>query len=78
MNSLDKSKKELNEMEKVYRELERQRNKCTEENTKLKNKIDHLLEDIRLGDNRVQELQKKCAEYEKKMKMQREVYDAVR
>jgi chromosome segregation ATPase len=78
MNSLDKSKKELNEMEKVYRELERARNKCTEENTKLKNKIDHLLEDIRLGDNRVQELQKKCAEYEKKMKMQREVYDAVR
>ena len=78
MNSLDKSKKELNELEKVYRELERARNKSTEENTKLKNKIDHLLEDIRLGDNRVQELQKKCAEYEKKMKMQREVYDAVR
>ena len=78
MNSLDKSKKDLNEMEKVYRELERARNKCTEENTKSKNKIDHLLEDIRLGDNRVQELQKKCAEYEKKMKMQREVYDAVR
>ncbi len=76
--NLDKSKKELNEFEKVYRELERARNKCTEENTKLKNKIDHLLEDIRLGDNRVQELQKKCAEYEKKMKMQREVYDAVR
>ena len=78
MNSLDKTKKELNEMEKVYRELERARNKLTEENTKLKNKIDHLLEDIRLGDNRVQELQKKCAENEKKMKMQREVYDAVR
>ena len=78
MNSLDKSKKELNELEKVYRELERARNKSTEENTKLKNKIDHLLEDIRLGDNSVQELQKKCAEYEKKMKMQREVYDAVR
>ena len=77
-NSLDKSKKELNELEKVYRELERARNKSTEENTKLKNKIDHLLEDIRLGDNRVQELQKKCAEYEKKLKMQREVYDAVR
>ena len=78
MNDLDKSKKDLNELEKVYREVERARNKCTEENTKLKNRIDHLLEDIRLGDNRVQELQKKCVEYEKKMKMQREVYDAVR
>ena len=78
LNNLDKSKKELTEFDKVYRELERARNKCTEENTKLKNKIDHLLEDIRLGDNRIQELQKKCAEYEKKMKMQREVYDAVR
>ena len=78
MSNLDKNKKELNELEKIYRELERARNKSTEENTKLKNKIDHLLEDIRLGDNRVQELQKKVAEYEKKMKMQREVYDAVR
>jgi chromosome segregation ATPase len=78
VNNLDKSKKELNEFEKVYRELERARNKCTEENTKLKNKIEHLLEDIRLGDNRVQELQKKCAEYDKRMKTQREVYDAVR
>ena len=78
LNSLDKSKKELNELEKVYRELERTRNKLTEENTKLKNKIDHLLEDIRLGDNRAQELQKKCTEYEKKLKMQREIYDAVR
>ena len=78
ISNLDKNKKELNELEKIYRELERARNKSTEENTKLKNKIDHLLEDIRLGDNRVQELQKKVAEYEKKMKMQREVYDAVR
>ena len=78
MSNLDKNKKELNELEKIYRELERARNKSTEENTKLKNKIDHLLEDIRLGDNRVQELQKKVAEYEKRMKMQREVYDAVR
>ncbi len=78
ISNLDKNKKELNDLEKVYRELERARNKSTEENTKLKNKIDHLLEDIRLGDNRVQELQKKVAEYEKKMKMQREVYDAVR
>jgi len=78
ISNLDKNKKELNDLEKVYRELERARNKSTEENTKLKNKIDHLLEDIRLGDNRFQELQKKVAEYEKKMKMQREVYDAVR
>ena len=78
ISNLDKNKKELNDLEKVYRELERARNKSTEENTKLKNKIDHLLEDIRLEDNRVQELQKKVAEYEKKMKMQREVYDAVR
>ena len=36
------------------------------------------MEDIRLSENRVQELQKKNAENEKKMKMQREVYDAVR
>lgn len=75
---LEKNKKRLNESEKVYKNLERARDKSTEENTKLKNKIDHLLEDIRLGDNRVQELQKKVAEYEKKMKIQREVYDAVR
>ena len=78
ISNLDKNKKEMNELEKSQREIEKARNKATDENTKLKNKIDHLLEDIRLGENRVQELQKKVAEYEKKMKMQREVYDAVR
>ena len=76
--TIEKNKKDYNELEKVFREMERTRNKTTEENTKLKNKVDHLLEDIRLNENRVQELQKKNAENEKKMKMQREVYDAVR
>ena len=78
MATVEKGKKDFNELEKVYREIERQRNKCTEENTKLKNKIDHSEEDLRLERNRNQELQKKCAEQDKKMKMQREVYDAVR
>ena len=77
-NTLEKNKKEYNELEKTNRNLERDRNKTTEENTKLKNKNDHMLEDIRLQENRNQELQKKCAEYEKKLKSQREVYDAVR
>jgi chromosome segregation ATPase len=76
--TIEKNKKDYNELEKVFRDMERTRNKTTEENTKLKNKCDHLLEDIRLSENRVQELQKKNAENEKKMKMQREVYDAVR
>jgi len=76
--TIEKNKKDYNELEKVFRDMERTRNKTTEENTKLKNKVDHLLEDIRLNENRVQELQKKNAENEKKMKMQREVYDAVR
>ena len=78
LGNLDKIKKEYSELEKVYREMERARNKMTEQNTKLNNKIERLLEDIRLSDNRVQELQKKVAEYEKKMKIQREIYDAVR
>ena len=39
MATVEKGKKDFNELEKVYREIERQRNKCTEENTKLKNKI---------------------------------------
>ena len=77
-NTLEKNKKEYNELEKTNRNLERDRNKTTEENTKLKNKNDHMLEDIRLQENRNQELQKKCVEYEKKLKSQREVYDAVR
>ena len=66
-----KSKISIVELEKKHHDVERARNKATEENTKLKNKIDHLLEDIKLGDNRVQELQKKVAEYEKKLKMPR-------
>ena len=78
MTNLEKNKQQLNVLDKNYRDLERARNKTTEENTKLKNKIDHLLEDIKLGDNRVQELQKKVVEYEKKLKMQREVYDSAR
>lgn len=78
MTNLEKNKQQLNVLDKNYRDLERARNKTTEENTKLKNKIDHLLEDIKLGDNRVQELQKKVVECEKKLKMQREVYDSAR
>lgn len=76
--NLMKLKEELSKASKLNGDLEKSRDKVTEENTKLKNKIDHLLEDIRLRDNRVQELQKKVSESEKKMKMQREVYDAVR
>jgi chromosome segregation ATPase len=76
--NLEKNKQQLNILDKNYRDLERARNKTTEENTKLKNKNDHLHEDIKLGENRVQELEKKVAEYEKKLKQQREVYDAAR
>ena len=60
-------KEELSKASKLNQDLEKNRDKVTEENTKLKNKIDHLLEDIRLRDNRVQELQKKVSESEKKI-----------
>lgn len=73
-----KLKQELSQANKVNTELEKNRDKITDENTKLKNKIEHLLEEIRLAENQKQELQKKVSEGDKKMKMQREVYDAVR
>ena len=41
--TIEKNKKDYNELEKVFRDMERTRNKTTEENTKLKNKVDHLL-----------------------------------
>jgi chromosome segregation ATPase len=77
-DKLIKLKEELDIANKINAELEKTRDKITEENTKIKNKMDHLIEDIRLRENRIQELQKKVAENDKKMKMQREVYDAVR
>jgi len=77
-DKLLKLKEELDIANKINAELEKTRDKITEENTKIKNKMDHLIEDIRLRENRIQELQKKVAENDKKMKMQREVYDAVR
>ena len=77
-DKLIKLKEELEIANKINAELEKTRDKITEENTKIKNKMDHLIEDIRLRENRIQELQKKVAENDKKMKMQREVYDAVR
>ena len=76
--NLLKLKDVLSKAIKLNQDLEKNRDKITEENTKLKNKIDHLHEDIKLRDNRMQELQEKVTESEKKMKMQREVYDAVR
>jgi len=76
--NLCRVKEDLMKASKLNSDIEKIRDKLTEENTRLKNKIDHLLEDMRLRDNRIQELQKKVAEAEKKMKMQREVYDTVR
>jgi len=66
--NLIRLKEELEISNKINSDLEKTRDKITEDNTKLKNKIDHLLEDIRLRENRVQELQKKVTENEKKDK----------
>jgi hypothetical protein len=56
-----KLKEELDIANKINSDLEKTRDKITDENTKLKNKIDHLLEDIRLRENIIQELQKKVS-----------------
>jgi chromosome segregation ATPase len=47
--SLQKLKIQLEQAIKSNADLERSRDKVTEENTKLKNKIDHLLEDVNLN-----------------------------
>ncbi len=78
LETIHKLKEDLSLAEKVNSELEKNRDKITEENTKLKNKIEHLIEENRLADNQKQELLKKVSEGDKKMKLQREVYDAVR
>jgi chromosome segregation ATPase len=75
---LNKYKNDYKDIGDLNGKLEKMRDKITEENTKLKNKVDHFLEEIRLKENMIQELDKKVTDAEKKVKAQREVYDAVR
>jgi len=75
---ISKIREQLDKVDKTNMDLEKNREKITKENSDNKKKIDHFQEELRLRENRIQELQKKVTEFDKKVKMQQDLYDAVR
>jgi chromosome segregation ATPase len=72
------TKQKLKKAEENVKALEIRREEVSKENSVLKGKNDHLQEELRLRENRIQELEKKNAEFDKKIKMQQDLYDSVR
>lgn len=71
-------KKEIYRLDGRIKNLKIEKDKKSDEANQANSKYDHLLDEIKLKDNMIAELQKKNLETEAKLKQQQSLYEAVR
>ena len=71
-------KKEISGFDSRIKDLEHEKQMKCDEANKANGRYDHLLDEIKLKDNMIAELQKKNLETEAKLKQQQSLYEAVR